>query len=886
MAKSKKNKRNLSDKIRRNRTTQEVKNNPFEIRINRQKQHILGKKISKHSKGLPGVSRSKAIKKRKDTLLKEYQQRHKSNKFIDKRFGENDPTLSVEEKMMQRFAFERQRGHSKEAIYQLNEEEELTHYGQSLADVEKFEDTQLASDDEDEDGNLGAKYVAEEHFGGFLTKKKAGDTKEEDTKPKSRQEILDEVIANSKKDKYDRQHQKEDLVNLTEKLDKDWSAVSGLIFCSKRDKSTPKDRPKADDYDIAVRELMFDVKAKATDRMKTPEEIARDEKERLDKLEQDRQRRMLGITEGEEQEARRRAGHQSADDLNDGYALDAISKTTLSYKDGKAINMDIFGARIKKRQSRRSENEDQDDDSIGDDEEDDGNEEDDSDGEGDNEEQEQDEDEDDDDDDEIEDNHSDLESENAESEDEEETSSRKPSISKEMMQAIQKSAKEELPYTFKAPENYEEFMDVVGGQSHINQLLIIERIRTCHHPSLAEGNKDKLDTLLAILFQYFGEVVNQDSVRMEFLDGLTKHIYELTQQSSLHAGKCMQTLIVDRHQRFTEETDRRGRGVFPSMDTLMYFRLVGVLFSTSDFRHSVVTPTMLFMGQILSQCPVRTCRDVASSLFLCNLFLKYVRLSKRYVPEVISYLRGLMFLAMDKELGHVYDVIPPFKPVGRHIDVLRLQSNSNTVTRNIKVKPQCILEVLSQAEARELETDEFRCWALSTTLSLLSEFAKLYQGLTCAKEIFAPIRGWLEAEGIPIKRYPDNIQGLHESLLKQVTSLSDQPKICLQREKKRPRPLQMFDPKIEEDYDPIRKKKKDVGSAKNEKQRLLHNYKREMKGAIREIRKDAQFLAREKLNEQIERDLERKEKVKRIHQLLAGQEGDYQATKRGRINLK
>ena len=51
--------------------------------------------------------------------------------------------------------------------------------------------------------------------------------------------------------------------------------------------------------------------------MKTPEEIAKDEKERLDKLEQDRQQRMLGITPEDQEEARKNT-HQSADDLNDG----------------------------------------------------------------------------------------------------------------------------------------------------------------------------------------------------------------------------------------------------------------------------------------------------------------------------------------------------------------------------------------------------------------------------------------------------------------------------------------------------------------------------------------------------------------------------------------
>lgn len=56
----------------------------------------------------------------------------------------------------------------------------------------------------------------------------------------------------------------------------------------------------------------------ATDRLKTPEEEARGEKARLEKLEADRKRRMLGITEDSE---KKKSKHRSADELNDLWAL-------------------------------------------------------------------------------------------------------------------------------------------------------------------------------------------------------------------------------------------------------------------------------------------------------------------------------------------------------------------------------------------------------------------------------------------------------------------------------------------------------------------------------------------------------------------------------------
>lgn len=46
-----------------------------------------------------------------------------------------------------------QRVHDKKDLYNLNEDEELTHYGQSLAEMEKFNDI-VNSDDESEEKGL------------------------------------------------------------------------------------------------------------------------------------------------------------------------------------------------------------------------------------------------------------------------------------------------------------------------------------------------------------------------------------------------------------------------------------------------------------------------------------------------------------------------------------------------------------------------------------------------------------------------------------------------------------------------------------------------------------------------------------------------------------
>lgn len=49
--------------------------------------------------------------------------------------------------------------------------------------------------------------------------------------------------------------------------------------------------------------------------------------------------------------------------------------------------------------------------------------------------------------------------------------------------------------TLSAPGSYEELKALLHGHSADEQVVIISRLRKCHHPSLAEGNKDKLEVV-------------------------------------------------------------------------------------------------------------------------------------------------------------------------------------------------------------------------------------------------------------------------------------------------------------------------------------------------------------------------------------------------------
>ncbi|CAN0108291.1 unnamed protein product [Bubo scandiacus] len=840
-----------------------VKSNPFEVKVNRQKFNILGRK-TKNDVGLPGVSRSKAIKKRTQTLLKEYKEREKTNVFKDKRFGEYNSKISPEEKMIRRFALERQQNYGKKNIYNLNEDEELTHYGQSLAEIEKLNDIVDSDSDTEERGTLSAELTAA-HFGGGggLLRKKAssGQQDEEEEKPKSRKELIEEMIAKSKLEKQERQNRRESALELTEKLDNDWKEIQTLI-ARKAPKSERKDKevekPKPDEYDMIVRELGFEMKAKPSERMKTEEELAKEEQARLQKLEADRLRRMRGI---DEQANKKKPSHVSADDLADGFILDKDDRRLLSYKDGK-INIENEDEEEKDKEEEEEEEEggNEDNENEEESEEESANE----DGE-----------------DVAADSHSDLESDlDSEEEATGNKEQKKHKTNEEESQNVEEldpkmeAAESELPYMFSVPESYETFKSLLAGRTIEQQLIILERIQKCNHPSLAVGNKAKLEKLFGFLLEYIGELATLDLPELRTIDKLVLPLYNLCQMFPEAASDSIKFILRDAAHDMEEVIEVKGRATFPGLDTLVYLKITSLLFPTSDFWHPVVTPAFIYMSQLLTKCRITTLQDVIKGLFICCLFLEYISLSRRFVPELINFLLGVLHISLPKKQAQGYTVVHPFTPVGKNLELLLVCDKKDLESWQKQNLPLSIVTRLKETSGTEMNHIRLSC--LAVCFDLIKKCAVLYESLPSFHEIIHPVRILL-TQHVVVNEYPEKMQEWYNSALNELENKVKRytPLIC---EKKKPVPLKQYTPKIVKVLEFGRKQ----GGSKKEQERrqLIQKHKRELKGAIREIRKDNQFLARMQLSEIMERDSARKRKVKELLGSLATQEGEWKAMKR------
>ncbi|KAK7142988.1 hypothetical protein R3I93_014214 [Phoxinus phoxinus] len=832
----------LSDKVRKSKAAPEIQKNPFEVKINRKKFDVLGRK-SKHDVGLPGVSRSRANQKRKDTLLKEFRLKGKNNKFVDRRFGEYDSKITPEDKILQRFTLERQRTHDRKDMFNLNEEEELTHYGQSLAEMEKMADVIDSDSDSEEKGLLSAELTAS-HFGGgggLLRMKSAGD-EEEQHKPKSRQELIQELIIKSKREKRERQTQKEEAQELTEKLDQDWRSIQNLLAhkTPRAERKDEDDKPRMEEYDVMVRELGFEMKAQPSEKLKSSEELAREERLRLQTLEADRLKRMMGDAEGESALTHT---HISADDINDGFILDGDERKTLAYKDGK------WNIEEEREEEEGGEEEHEaaaeDEDEVEDDDDDESEEE------------------------EEEDRDDDLQSdEEEEGRDEEEAVS-----DEEQRRAVQEAARAELPYTFTAPETYRDLQSLLQGHSSGQQRLILDRTITCHHPSLASGNKAKLQRLFGFLLEYVGELASQNPPDLRTVNLLIPQICSLCQLFPEAACKAVQMLLSDSAHSMEETLEVKGRAPMPDLDMLVLLKITALLFPTSDFRHPVTTPAFLYISQALSKCVVVSLEDAIKGLILCCLALEFVSLSKRFFPELMNFLLGLLHLTVPDKSNTGYAVLSPFRQQGKNFDLLVLTDPN--ASQSWSRKPVS----LHTAVRSPAEREHCRLSLVDSCLDLVKRCTSLYKDLPSYTHIFQPIRTLL-LDHLPVALYPSCTQDLHREILDAIPETPSQH-APLVFKKKKPIPLKLFTPKIVEILDYGKKR----GNTKEEKERerLKHKHKREFKGALREIRKDTRFLAREKLNDIMSRDSERKRKVKELFGSLANQEGEWKALKRKKM---
>lgn len=804
MGKNKKGKKAaVREKLKKSENPKdEVKVNPFELRINHERYNILGR-ASKNDKGMPGVSRNKAIKKRKEFMLKSRLLTSKSNCFIDKRIGEYDESVAKEDQIAARLIYER-RKKLKRNIYNLNDDdEELTHLGKPISLLETM-DNPLSDSDEDED-KLNANFVDEAHFGGFLTKKN------NEEPPKTHKEIIGDLILESKRRKEEKKLEREKNMDLTEQLDNEFKKKRCESEPLKHGKQTSADEKYS--YDISFQALKFEPRGTPASKLKTPEEIEKEEKERVEKLEKDRLLRMQDSAENKQVCDDRLL---SADSIYDGLELD----DDFVPEDNKAA----------KASNGNEEPDEGDDKSIENDSESSENDEE-----------------------EEEDVYSDLDSgsENESNESENDVEMKGGS------EPIAVTGTKSLPGKIAFVGTLEEFLELVSAHNE-EVSITVEKIIKCHHPSLGDGNRKKMETLFRILLEYIDHVL-QEADCTKVVNSLVPQLYSLAEMSPLNCAFAFREALLAKYELLKKQRKSSAhKNYFPHISSLIILKLCGILYSTSDFRHPVVIVAMHFMSEVLSHKFSVTYENLISRLFLTNLFYEYVMLSKRFVPESINFLQTVIFFSSVK--GPESSMFCK-SPCHGDKDLLLVSSP-------VECEPQKIsINILSSVPIES--SNELKVSLLNSAVKQLLYYVDIYSSLPSFPELFSSVQRLLK--NLPMEHYPVSLKNSVMKLDAEISEVLSHTRSHVVFPLKRPKPLKLFEPAFDMKFGG----NKDNPAKKLKKIKDLTKKRRnERKGIVREVRRDAQFLARQQLQEQMEKDEERKNKVKKLFQDLAVQQGE------------
>lgn len=666
------------------------------------------------------------------------QRRKKVGGVLDRRFGENDPTMTPEEKALERFVKEKQKSHKKDSLFDLEEGEDgqdLTHFGKSLS----FD--QPANGDDFNEGDLGVSdeddHDADEH-GPRKRRRLSGSHDEEEKsgsgddsvhleRRKTKQEVMKEVMAKSKLHKYERQQAKEDDDDLRAGLDKDLQGIFALLRSNQRqplasappppEEATPadmgmnpdraallsgKDRSQADkEYDERLRQMAFDKRAAPTQRTKTEEEKLEEEARRLKELEDQRLRRMRNEQDSSDDEVKATENLQGDED---GVLQDEEGSLGL-------------GAGIPAQGDRRQlDVEDEDDFFIDNDLVAGGSD--------------------------ValtEDENSSAASSGGQSDNQEDLEFVEGLLSNDDAgreglahsvvnggPALVDDTASNLAYTYPCPQTHAELLQITDDIPITSLPTIVQRIRALYHSKLQHDNKAKLGIFSRVLVDHIAFLANKpDHPPFPVMEALIRHIHSLAKTLPGEVGSAFRSHLKSFHE---------NRPTAPSPGDLIILTAIASIFPTSDHFHQVVTPATLCMARYLSQSvPQRLC-DLATGAYFETLCLQYQRASKRYIPELIGYaLNALSVLAPAKLVK-----LPRYFAYHEPRSTLRLKGGSADECRRLHFWDTMHVESVDLAGDEELKAA-----LIDAHVTIVDAMAELWVGKSAFSEIFEPVTAML-----------------------------------------------------------------------------------------------------------------------------------------------
>ena len=261
-----------------------------------------------------------------------------------------------------------------------------------------------------------------------------------------------------------------------------------------------------------------------------------------------------------------------------------------------------------------------------------------------------------------------------------------------------------------------------------------------------------------MLIDHILHIMTPPSPRTTLLSALVPHLSALSKAypttSAQHFVEKLVLMQKNLRLGLSRGATNPDAKTWPGLPELMVLRVTGLIWSTSDLNHPVISPARLLMASYLGLCRVRDLSDICSGLFICTLWLQFEDYSKRFVPEVVAFLANTL-LQLSPHKAKDGGSLPgsfPSPDFGTH-PKLRLDAKKG---RKLSLGTADLPAILLGAGGEQAKVD-----LLGTCLVLLERFADQYKSLDGFLELYSPVQDILAQ--LDVDRLPGALQVGHHS---------------------------------------------------------------------------------------------------------------------------
>ncbi|EDO15262.1 hypothetical protein Kpol_461p16 [Vanderwaltozyma polyspora DSM 70294] len=389
------------------------------------------------------------------------------------------------------------------------------------------------------------------------------------------------------------------------------------------------------------------------------------------------------------------------------------------------------------------------------------------------------------------------------------------------------------------------------------QPKLIRKIVKATQPKLAEGNKERLGRFTGILLRHILFLADQNYSKdiatfKEVQNSLISVLKTLSEKYNRDLSETCREITTEIHERFKSRSMTKIK-----ISDLIFFSIIGMIYSTSDQYHLVVTPCSVVMAEMLEQLKFNSIDRLLFGATLSKIILKYQRLSKRLVPELLYF--------VEKALT---SLLPEHENIQIRVDSNELALPNDTKLDGFISESIQLHRIFEENRSEESNAELQKTLLLNLLGTINMAITDIWKNFSAYQELMLSLTPILECY---VEQFPElTLSSQILDKIKKLSKFNEHLPLTLQDHK--PASIPSHAPKFEESFNPD-KKSYDPDRTRSEINKMKAQVKKERKFMLKEMRKDTRFEARQRINQQKKSSEEYHAKMARIINTISTEEG-------------